>query len=397
MPDLAEPVYFDYNATSPVCPPARQVLASACEEAWYNPSSPYSQAARVANRIGHVREWFADRLKGETPEQVVFTSGATEANNAVIRYAAGLMQPSQCLLLSPVEHPSLWDAAHALLPPSQLVHAPLREDGNLDLDGLQTQLREQRIGFCSMMAANNETGIEYPIGAVAELCRQAGVWFHCDASQWAGKRDLELVSGADFLTLSAHKFLGPKGVGVLKLPNRLEAEFRMSIGGAQENDHRAGTENVPAVLAMKAALEETEKVLEKTSAEQHAFGRDAFEDMLGRHIPDVRILGKSTQRLWNTSYVLMPRHDNVRWVAALDKLGYQVSTGSACATGKEGPSHVLHAHGIDSMDMRRVLRFSGGWHTRHSQWQSLADACLQALEQMDRKQNTASHGRVIEL
>ena len=222
------------------------------------------------------------------------------------------------------------------------------------------------------MAANNETGVIQPWKDICEMCNENHIPYHCDASQWVGKLQLKDLGKCDFVTACGHKFGGPKGVGFLKISDHY-TDFKFLQGGEQESGHRGGTENLPAVAAMVTALDEKIKNLEDTINKQKTW-RNEFTDILTNNLPGVKIVAKDADRLWNTVSIILPQHDNTRWVIRLDKLGFAVSTGSACATGKEGPSHVLAAMEYSSGEMSRVVRISGGWDTSRNAWRELGEA-----------------------
>lgn len=230
------------------------------------------------------------------------------------------------------------------------------------------------------MAANNETGVLQPWQAVLDLCRAKDVLFCCDAAQWLGKLPAAGLGACDFLTGSAHKFGGPKGVGFLKCPSR--GRLRpLLVGGPQELRRRAGTENLAGVAAMAAALEERETWLrEPGGVEERERWRAGFEEGLRAELPGVEIVGATAPRLWNTVSAVMPDPGRrFRWVVRLDKLGFAVSTGSACSSGKEALSPVLAAMGRSWQEAGRVARFSSGWETRPGEWQALLNALVHAM------------------
>jgi len=225
-----------------------------------------------------------------------------------------------------------------------------------------------------VMAANNETGVLQPWREVAELCRNYSVPFHSDAAQWIGKLPAGELGGCDFLTGSGHKFSGGKGVGFMVVPEGLD-DFQGFMGGPQEDGRRAGTENLPAVMAMVAALTEREdSLLEDVAATQGA-RRDDFEHRISGL--GVKLIGASGPRLWNTSMFVLPHTKNLKWLTRLSQLGFSVSTGSACSAGKGNPSRVMSAMGLDFEEMGRVMRISGGWETTADDWAALAAAILE--------------------
>lgn len=363
--------YFDCNATTPLSAAARAAWLRAVERHWHNPSSLYRDAGLAAQALDAARERLADLLGCEA-ERIVFTSGATESNNLVFAAAARRWQPGQRAAVSAIEHPSVREAARAWLGADRVEELPVSADGVMRAETLRDWLTAQgaRAGLVSVMAANNESGSLQPWPELATLCRQAATPFHCDAAQWLGKLPAAGLGGCDFLTGSAHKFGGPKGAGFAVLPADAAWEkAALLFGGPQESGRRAGTENYPAVEAMVTALEEREQ-----ASPGDAAGRDAFEEKMRAIFPDLRVIGTEGPRLWNTSLVVMPRHSNLKWLTRLSRRGFAISTGSACSTGKEGSSVVVRALGAEEDELRRVLRFSGGWETSVADWLALAEA-----------------------
>ena len=357
--------YFDHNATTPLCEAAKAAWISASEAHWYNPSSPYRSAAAVKVRYEAARESLA-RHFGVSPERVIFTSGATESNNAVIRHWARSLSSDACVGINPTEHPSVINAAKALFG-SRVVWLPLSKSGLVDVDALFGHIESGTLAAVSVMAANNETGVIQPWQAIADLCAKAQIPYHCDAAQWVGKLPVQGLSACTYVTACAHKFGGPKGVGFMLLPEGA-VDFRLLEGGEQEVAHRAGTEDVASVLAMSAALEH--------SNSGNVEARDVFIEQIVQAIPGVALIGAGTDRLWNTVSMSMPRHQSVRWIRALEKAGFLLSSGSACSTGKTGVSEVLLTMGIDPAVAGRVLRISAGVETTAEDWQALSDALL---------------------
>ena len=357
--------YFDHNATTPLCEAAKAAWISAYEAHWYNPSSPYRSAAAVKVRYEAARESLA-RHFGVSPERVIFTSGATESNNAVIRHWARSLSSDACVGINPTEHPSVIKAAKALFG-SRVVWLPLSKSGLVDMDALFGHIESGTLAAVSVMAANNETGVIQPWQAIADLCAKAQIPYHCDAAQWVGKLPVQGLSACTYVIACAHKFGGPKGVGFMLLPEGA-VDFRLLDGGEQEVAHRAGTEDVASVLAMSAALEH--------SNSGNVEARDVFIEQIVQAIPGVALIGAGTDRLWNTVSMSMPRHQSVRWIRALEKVGFLLSSGSACSTGKTNVSEVLLAMGIDAAAAGRVLRISAGVETTAEDWQALSDALL---------------------
>jgi cysteine desulfurase len=371
--------YFDFNATTPIHPAALAAWVETAEQAWHNPSSPYRAAARAHALLEEARERLA-AIIGGLAEDYVFTSGATEANNAVFAHRARKALAKARPVISGIEHPSGLEAAHRHFE-GRLTRLPTGADGVADLEPLAAIVRGGDVALVSLMAANNETGVMQPWEKALRWCQEAGVPFHCDATQFIGKLPPHKLAACDYLTGSAHKFGGPKGVGFLKIPGG-ESDFRAQWGGEQENGHRAGTENLPGVMAMLAALEARAPLL-APGTKDWLVARTRFEKALTAAVPGAVVVGAGAERLWNTVMFLAPRHENTRWVAAMDKRGFQVSTGSACATGNDGPSHVLAAMGVEPAAARRAVRVSAGWETGTADWDALLDALQETGAALD--------------
>jgi cysteine desulfurase len=232
--------YFDYNATTPMNAVARQALLVALDEYWANSSSPYSDSARVHNALESARRKLVDQLK--TPlSEIVFTGGATEANNAVVRNLAEQLPKNKQFAISPFEHRSISEPARHYFK-GRLTVLEANSDGIVDLDALREVLRTGTVGAVSVMAANNESGVIQPWRDIAQICREVDILYHCDASQWFGKCGAITFEGCDFLVGCGHKFGGPKGVGFLALSDNARG-ICVQLGGNQESGKRGGTEN----------------------------------------------------------------------------------------------------------------------------------------------------------
>jgi cysteine desulfurase len=362
-------IYFDHNATAPLHPAARAAWLEASEHFIGNPSSPHRVGARAEVVLNGARQKLA-ALLGCDALDIVWTSGATESANLVLAHAARALPATAEVWISAIEHPCvLMPARHHLGSRCRLM--PVTREGVLDCSWLETELKKGQPGLVALMAANNETGVLQPWREALELCRAREVPFFCDAVQWVGKLPARGLGECNFVSGSAHKFGGPKGVGFLKCPARGRVE-PLLLGGPQEEGRRAGTENISGVLAMLAALEVREAAMDLATRERQ---RAEFEHRLLAALPGAEIIGATAPRLWNTVMALMPEADcQQRWVVKLDKAGVAVSTGSACASGKEAPSHVLSAMGHSPAQAARALRFSAGWETSAQEWDSLLAA-----------------------
>lgn len=358
-------IYFDHNATSPLSDAAREAWVDASDRLVGNPSSPHRLGARTEKALADAREQLAGLLRCGALD-IVWTSGATESSNMVMYHYAETLAPDAEVWVSAIEHPCVLEAARSHFGEC-LKTLPVTLSGVLDLDALRERLAERRPGLIAVMAANNETGVLQPWREVREVCAEREVQFFCDAAQWIGKLPSAGLGECDFLSGCAHKFGGPTGVGFLKCPAQGGVRSQM-VGGPQEEGRRAGTENVAGVLSMIAALAEREVAL----ASDTIIEREAWRNAFAGNLTDATILGKGEGHLWNTVSALLPGDCRARWVVKLDKAGFAVSTGSACASGKEAPSHVLTAMGLAADETDRVVRFSSGWETTADDWQALA-------------------------
>ena len=313
-------MYLDHNATSPMPDTVRDAVLDAMSHAWANPSSPHALGQETAARVQRCRQTIADALDVK-PKTVFFTSGATEGNAWV------LSQADAPVVTSATEHPSVLDWSNETIP----VHA----SGVINLSALEERLKAGP-ALVSVMAANNETGVVQPIDEIYSLCQLHGARFHCDATQVFGR--YRQTIRADLVTVSAHKFGGPRGVGALITAHPPAGILR---GGKQERGHRAGTLNVPGIIGFAAALE-TERDWGNTERDQ----LEAFCASRG-----AAVNGKDADRLPNTLSVLFD-HPGDLIVAALDLHGVYASTGSACSSGSSQRSHVMAEMGIQGTPVR---------------------------------------------
>lgn len=370
--------YFDHNATTPLADTAREAWLRVQTENWHNPSSPTRAAARAKIRLDSYHEALAILLGGK-PAEYVFNSGATEGAHAVLRHWAERQPADARIAVAATEHPCVLAAAGRFFA-GRIDWLAHDASGRVSEGTVGAALAAGAAGVV-VMAANNETGAIQPWDKIAEVCRTArggdGVPFLCDATQWLGKLPgAGLGACGAWVIASAHKWGAPKGVGFIKLPpGKAEPDFISQGGGLQQGGRRAGTEDVAGISAAVAALVECERRHVLWEAQREEWRR-SFERELVSALPGVRILAADTDRLWNTVFALMPQGDHSRWIARLDKRDVQVSNGAACASGKDGPSHVLAALGVGPEDARRALRFSAGWSTGEADWASLLAALV---------------------
>jgi cysteine desulfurase len=366
--------YFDHNATTPLSEVAKRAWLEAVDQYPGNPSSPHRMGTRADRALTEARESLASIL-GTSPLDLVWTSGATEASNMVFSHYAKTLAESEPVWVSAIEHPCVLLAAERFLG-DRVRRIPVSSEGVIERRWMEEQAKAERPSLVVAMAVNNETGVIQPWRSVQEWCQENRVPFFCDAAQWIGKYPSTGLGDCDWTMGCAHKFGGPNGVGFLKCPS--SGPFHsLFAGGPQEMSRRAGTENLGGVLSMVAAVEEREALV----SEEWLSGRIGIRDSIGAEVvarlPGTRILGRGADRTWNTLALVMPDCDcRFRWVVKLDRLGFAVSTGSACSSGKEKPSHVLEAMGLSSSESSRVIRCSSGPDTSAEDWMKLVDAMV---------------------
>ena len=349
---MQQQVYLDYNASAPLRPESREALVEALADIG-NPSSVHSFGRDARAHVEKAREAVAS-LVGASPGDVVFTSGATEANNLALTAAA-----DSSLLVSATEHPSVLEAA----PTAERL--PVDAQGLLDLEHLAGRLEGlEEPPFVSVMLANNETGVLQPVSEISALVKRAGGLLHCDAVQAAGRLAIDMASlGADYLSLSSHKIGGPKGAGALIVRPGAPLTAQQ-LGGGQERRRRAGTENVAAIAGFGAACRSID--LGFAQSETLRAWRDRFEDRLLALAPETEIFGRGAGRLPNTSCFANAFLPAETQLIGLDLGGIAVSSGAACSSGKVAASHVLRAMGAPEPLAGSALRLSLGWDSREA-------------------------------
>jgi cysteine desulfurase len=377
MPDR---VYLDWNATTPLRPEARQAMSAAWEVAG-NPSSVHAEGRQARRLVEDARAVIAAAI-GARPQDVVFTSGGTEANALALtpglRRGAG--EPLRRLLVSTIEHTSVQSGGRFL--PEAIGSIQVNGSGLIDIDHLRRLLSVGQPALVSVMLANNETGALQPVGEVADIVHEAGGLLHVDAIQALGKIPFDIkVMKADLVTLSAHKIGGPKGVGALVLAEDAQGLEPLLRGGGQELGRRAGTENVAGIAAFGAAVRAAMASLEGDAARVRGL-RDRLEAGL-KQTPDMIVFSEEVPRLPNTTLFTVPGLKAETAVIGFDLGGIAVSSGSACSSGRVQPSHVLEAMGVGRELAQGAVRLSLGWSTSEADidlaleaWRKLADALL---------------------
>ena len=374
--------YFDNNSTTRPLPEVLESFLGASRKSWANPSSPNRLGSRVRALINRAREEIGQSLEVE-PHQVTFTSGSTESNNAILSWIANSQSSRTTnVLISTIEHPSILETAQFYFSDS-IRYMPVDSDGLLDIHEFQKLLDQKLPSLVSLIAVHNETGVMQPWHQVAEICRDRGVWFHCDATQWVGKLETDGLNACSSFSFSAHKFGGTKGVGAF-VSNQPVSLIK---GGGQEGETRGGTENFHGIEAMRIAFKYRCNVA-SAQVEQETW-KKSFEDSLLKEFTSLKVIGHSVPRMWNTSLLCLPEFDNLSWVSKLDKLGYTVSTGSACSTAREKQSDLSAAIGLSKSESRRLVRVSSFTETTEEDWLGLANAFKDAFHELKLEQENS--------
>jgi cysteine desulfurase len=419
-------IYLDHNATTPILPEVLEAMMPYLTTEWGNPSSAYKFGSKLKSVIATAREQVAE-LIGAHPMNVIFTSCATESNNTAIAAALKANPTKRHIVTSQVEHSSVlnycmaleketgsttpaqratppqlrrgaftnWSGAFSNSPPDsggagasatgvvteggyRVTYLPVDREGLLNLADLEAAITDQT-AVVSLMWANNETGVLFPVEQIAEICRSRGVLYHCDAVQAAGKVGIDVRKiPADYLSLTGHKFHAPKGIGALYI--RRKSPFSPLVyGGQQERNRRGGTESVPLIVGIGKAAELSRKHLPDYEKKVRPL-RDELEEGILSSIPNTELNGHKTQRLANTTNITFHGIESEALLILLDKEGICASSGSACLADSDEPSHVIKAMKPDTVDSRQMIRFSLDAATTREQIQSAATAVKREAE-----------------
>ena len=349
--------YFDNNATTRVAPEVVTAMMPFQSELWANPSSAHSFGAQVHGHVEKARETVAALINAD-PKEVTFTSCGTESNNSAI-HSALVTSGKRHVVTTAVEHSANMNfGAYLEKRGFEVTYLPVESDGSLDLHLLERSIRPDT-AVVSVMMANNETGVLFPIEEIAALCRSKGVLCHTDAVQVPGKLKMDVRQlGVDFLSLSAHKLHAPKGIGMLYVKRRTKFQPYV-IGGHQERGRRGGTESVANIVAFGRAAELAMASIDDENTRIRGL-RDRFENHVLTRIPNTVRNGNRNLRLPNTSNIAFDFIEAEAVLLLLDQAGICASSGSACTTGSLDPSHVLMAMGLPPMRARGSVRFSFG-------------------------------------
>ena len=357
---MHRPIYFDYNATTPLDARVREAMLPFLDQVWGNPSSLHSIGRHARALLDESRDRTATLL-GCKPSEIVFTSGGTEsANLAVMGAARFLKSRGRHIITSSIEHHAVLHACEYLSKNDgfEVSYLPVDSEGLVAVESLRKALRPDTI-LVSIMAANNETGTVQPVAALGALCRERGIVFHTDAVQWFGKQPFSHIDQfkADLVSICAHKFHGPKGAGALFVKSPLHPD-PILLGGGHENERRAGTENMAGIAGFVEAL--------ALFTKKPVFNPEMLLPLTNRllftvtSIEGVRFVGSKEQRLSNTVSFVVRGTDSIALLANLDLEGVCASSGSACSAGSLEPSHVIRAMGVETELQNSLIRFSLG-------------------------------------
>jgi cysteine desulfurase len=385
-------VYFDYNATTPLAGEARDAVVAALDGTYGNASSVHHFGQQAKAAIDDARAAIA-RLINAEPSEIVFTSGGTEADNFAIRGVAEACESGvrRHLVASAIEHEAVLNTVKALaLRGWRVSLVPVDASGIVSIDSVRSAITDDT-ALVSVMHANNEIGTIQPIAAIAEAAHARGAVVHTDAVQSTGKIPVDVRAlGVDLLSLSGHKFNGPKGVGALWIKRGTRVLPTMT-GGKHERNRRAGTENVPAIVGMGVAARLASTKLTSEGARLAAL-RDRLEDGILRRVPGTAVNGARELRVPNTTNISFDRVEAESLLIALDLEGIAVSTGSACSSGTLEPSHVLRAMGFPPHRTQNSLRFSLGMYSTEEEVDRVVDVLPRLVEKLrglTRKPQTA--------
>lgn len=375
-------IYLDNNATTPVDPAVVDAMLPFLRQHHSNPSASYTAARVVRTAIEKSREQVA-ALIGADAAEIIFTSGGTESNNAIIDSARLMWPAKKRLVIATTEHPAVTEPARRWEKEGGVVtRVPVKGDGDIDLNAFHRVFSGDDVALVSIMWANNETGVIAPMAELVRIAHDAGALIHTDAVQAVGKLSIDVSDvPVDYLSLSGHKFHASKGVGAMFVSKRVR--FRASIlGGGQEHGRRSGTENVPGIVGLGVAAELARQHHERGGDERIGVMRDAFEKHIRCVLPEMIVNGGLADRLGTTSSLCFPGIDAAGMLILLDEKGVCCSAGSACHAGAVHPSPVLEAMGLDAAHAASTLRFSFSRFNTDDEVAQSAEAVIEAAKKL---------------
>jgi cysteine desulfurase len=374
-------VYLDHAATTPVDPLVAEAMARILSETHGNPSSIYAEGRTARAAVDRARDEVAAAINAD-PSEIVFTSGGTEADNLALRGALKVQDGRDGLVTTAIEHHAVIDTARDL---ERRAHVRLTvvgvdRDGVVNPGAVRDEI-DERTSLVSVMHANNEIGTIEPIAEIGAICRDRGVTFHSDAVQTVGALDIDVREiPVDLLSINAHKFYGPKGVGALYV-RRGTRIATVQTGGGQEKGRRTGTENVAGIVGLGVAMRTARERRGQESPRQSRL-RDRIIAGVRASVPDSVLTGHPTERLPNNASFCIPGTDGESLIVALDLEGFAVSSGSACTSGETEPSQVLLALGLDRELAKGSLRVTVGRSTTEAQVDRFIDALTRVVARL---------------
>ena len=379
-------IYLDNNATTKPAEVVVEAMSASLREGWHNPSSTHrgGQAARYA--VEQARQQVA-ALIGCRDRELIFMSGGTEADNLAVLGSLAAQPGRQIIVASHIEHEAVQEAAEAAAEQGAMIEwLPIQSNGVVDVNALEVLLKSRgdEIAIVSIMWCNNETGVIQPIEEIGTLCREAGVRFHTDAVQWVGKMETHVAAlPVDLLTLSGHKFHGPKGTGALYVRRGVRLEPR-SLGGAQERERRGGTENTAGIAGLGAAASLACQWLGTNERERLESMRDQLERSIIERVGDAVVMGGDGPRIWNTSNIAFNRIEAEALLILLSERGVCASAGAACSSGSLDPSPVILAMGVERSLAHGALRFSLSRETSQEDLDQATEVICESVERLRR-------------
>jgi cysteine desulfurase len=373
--------YFDHNATTPLSDAVLACVSRVLRECYGNPSSIHTAGQAARQEVELARGHVAALLNAD-PREIVFTSGGTESDNLAV---LGAVRPGGAagkhVITTAIEHPAVLGACAQLVREgAEVTYLKVGSEGVVDPEDVRGALRPETV-LISVMHANNETGAIQPIEEISAVAREAGVLFHSDGVQAAGRLGTDMQAlGVDLYSLSAHKLNAPKGAGALFVRKGVKLQA-LQFGGRHERERRAGTENVPGIAALGCAAEQLKQHRAADSARLAAL-RDRLESSILQRVPRVQANCGGAERLPNTASLRFDGIEGEALVISLDLAGFAVSSGAACSSGAVEPSHVLLAMGLTPAEARSSIRFSLGQGNDEAQVDALADAVVASVARL---------------
>ncbi len=397
---MSMPIYLDYNSTSPVDPIVLKEMLPTFTETYGNPSSENHSHGEKARTLVELARQRVAKLVNMSPSDVIFTSGATEANNLALRSMISSLKIN-VILVGATEHKSILDTAEAISNENKsinVVKIPVDENGFIDEGTLALNLdyEEDNI-LVSVMAANSETGVLNPMKSIVEIVHHAGWYLHCDATQAVGRIEFDVDAlGIDMVSISSHKIYGPKGAGALIATRNMRKMMQpMLHGGGQEDSMRSGTLNVPSIVGFGKACEIALKQVTGDSILHQKSLRDHLEKQILLKIPDSRVNGKVEERIPNTTNIHFIGADADAVMSGMRYLS--VSSGSACASSTMEPSHVLTAMGLTFDEADESIRFSVGRQTTKEEIDSAIDMIVDAVSYVRKAEGYITTDKPLEI